>query len=258
MKLLKTAMLVSMLAPVAVQAAGWQQFYHPDGSLWELTDYQSLQGASVTGDKTVDSVLTLEDTSGKFHVWLNIKASAFEIVSVSIDEDTTVQTKTGVHPFSSSGLTNDTIIKNGGWNVITGESFLINKIYHGDSILYGHSNFDGGNVGEQVFSPWIIDANPNPTESLDLEYTGNNFTDWLKIMSWNDIEQSSLSCDKAVNSVQATADDEHIKIQTMTGEAYVHVLLDCIIGRQTLKGVSIINHDNRQPTLADQWAIPGS
>lgn len=94
MKLLNIVILASIFTSNTIFAAGWQQFYYPDGSLWENSEYQTLVGKSVTGNLTVESILTLEDASGKVHVWLNIQDSTLKVVSVNLGENRTVQTKT--------------------------------------------------------------------------------------------------------------------------------------------------------------------
>lgn len=249
MKLLNIVILASIFTSNTIFAAGWQQFYYPDGSLWENSEYQTLVGKSVTGNLTVESILTLEDASGKVHVWLNIPDSTLKVVSVNLGENRTVQTKTGVHPYSSmSGV--DAIIQNGGWNVVTGESLLENKNSYGNSVFYGHSAFTGGAYAEQVFSPWMVDTDADG--NLPLDYTSNPFNHKLRIITWTDINQLDLSCD----ITDSSRDQGYLLIQTMTGQAYAHGELYCEPFKSSLNGVSIIDHKVRLPTLADQWAIP--
>ncbi|MUL04334.1 hypothetical protein GNP89_19405 [Aliivibrio fischeri] len=102
MKLLKKAMLVSMLAPVAVQAAGWQTLYNPDGTEWTAAQYNSINLKNFTA--TVDAVdvsataLVAQNEEGALKVWFNVPFSQKKVAEVEVNGNK-VKTLTGEFPY---------------------------------------------------------------------------------------------------------------------------------------------------------------
>ncbi len=157
-------MLVSMLAPVAVQAAGWQTLYNPDGTKWTANKMVDIKDKFFTGNQgegTVECIAIVNEDK----VWFDVETANAEMVTCNIN-GALVETMPGVTPYNkpssnyaSKGSVDKAVNTRTGDVVLFDGNYGIDNPVNWDEAMLSSIlslNLGGGKEEDVYIYPWTL------------------------------------------------------------------------------------------------------